>query len=74
MTAHCIPKHIPRNGILFSLAYFIAEIFPSIPLSPNPPGTKIPSTPLSSSLTSPVSTSSALTHLILTFALLAYPP
>lgn len=26
----------------FSLAYLIALIFPSIPLIPNPPGTKIP--------------------------------
>ena len=38
----CIPKHSPRYGILFSLAYLIAQIIPSIPRSPNPPGTKIP--------------------------------
>ena len=30
MTAHCIPKHIPKNGILFSLAYFAHKILPSI--------------------------------------------
>mmetsp|Transcript_9992 Transcript_9992/g.14066 ORF Transcript_9992/g.14066 Transcript_9992/m.14066 type:complete len:212 (+) Transcript_9992:177-812(+) len=41
--AACIPIHIPKNGILFSRAYFIADIFPSKALSPNPPGTKIPS-------------------------------
>ena len=42
--AICIPKHIPRKGILFFLAYFIAEIFPSVPLFPKPPGIKIPDT------------------------------
>ena len=31
-----------KKGILFSLANFILVIFPSIPLSPNPPGTRIP--------------------------------
>ena len=39
ITAHCNPKHIPKNGMLFFLMYSIAEIFPSIPLYPNPPGT-----------------------------------
>ena len=42
IAAQCIPKHNPRYGILFSLAYFIASTFPSIPLSPNPPGINIP--------------------------------
>ena len=42
ITASCIPKHIPKYGILFSLAYLIAAIFPSEPRSPNPPGTKMP--------------------------------
>ena len=32
ITAHCNPKHIPKNGMLFFLIYSIAEIFPSIPL------------------------------------------
>ena len=32
ITAHCKPKHIPKNGILFFLKYSIANIFPSIPL------------------------------------------
>ena len=39
----CIPKQIPKNGILFSLTYFIVSIIPSIPRSPNPPGTTIAS-------------------------------
>ena len=43
MIAHCNPKHIPRKGILFSLANFEVKIFPSAPLDPNPPGNKIPS-------------------------------
>ena len=43
IVAICIPRHIPRNGIPFSLAYFVARIFPSVPLCPNPPGTNIPS-------------------------------
>ena len=42
ITAACIPKHIPKKGTLFSLAYFIAFIFPSIPLPPKPPGTIMP--------------------------------
>ena len=33
---------MPRNGILFSLAYLIAEILPSVPLFPNPPGINKP--------------------------------
>jgi hypothetical protein len=45
MTAICIPRQIPRNGILFSRAYLAARIFPSTPLSPNPPGTRTPSAP-----------------------------
>lgn len=39
ITATCIPKQIPRYGMLFSRAYFVAIIFPSTPLSPKPPGT-----------------------------------
>ena len=34
---------MPRNGTSFSRAKRIASIFPSIPRSPKPPGTKIPS-------------------------------
>ena len=34
--------HLPKYGILRSLAYWAAKIFPSIPLEPNPPGTIIP--------------------------------
>ena len=42
--AICIPKQIPKKGILFNLAYFMAAIFPSLPLFPKPPGIKIPET------------------------------
>ena len=35
---------MPKNGILFNLAYLIAAIFPSVPLFPKPPGIKIPDT------------------------------
>lgn len=45
MTAICIPRQMPRNGILFSRAYLAAIIFPCTPLSPNPPGTRTPSAP-----------------------------
>jgi hypothetical protein len=44
-TAICIPRHIPRYGTLFSRAYWAARIFPWTPLSPKPPGTKMPSAP-----------------------------
>ena len=33
---------MPRKGILLTLAYLIASIFPLVPLFPNPPGIKIP--------------------------------
>lgn len=40
ITEICMPKQIPRQGILFSLAYFAVNIIPLTPRSPNPPGTK----------------------------------
>ena len=43
ITAHCIPRQIPKKGILFSLAYLMALILPSMPLCPNPGATRIPS-------------------------------
>ena len=46
---NCIPRQRPRNGILFSLAYLIAAILPSIPRLPKPPGTRIPETSLKTS-------------------------
>ena len=52
----------------------IASIFPSTPLSPNPPGTKIPSTLLNMFLAFSAVTSTAFIHCILTFASLASPP
>ena len=42
IVATCIPKQIPKYGILFSRAHLAARIMPSIPRLPNPPGTKIP--------------------------------
>lgn len=35
-------KLLPRNGLLCFLAQLIASIFPSVPRTPNPPGTKTP--------------------------------
>ncbi|KFD56011.1 hypothetical protein M513_03135 [Trichuris suis] len=49
ITAHCMPRHIPKNGFLFSRAKRQAAIFPSIPRSPKPPGTRIPSALFSNS-------------------------
>ena len=37
ITAACIPRQIPKNGILFSLAYRTASTLPSMPLTPKPP-------------------------------------
>ena len=42
MSAHCIPKQIPKNGTLFSLAYLDESIFPSPPRDPNPGNNNIP--------------------------------
>ena len=42
ITANCIPKQSPKNGILFFRQNSIVFIFPSTPLLPNPPGTIIP--------------------------------
>ena len=43
MTAICIPRQIPKNGKLFSLAYLTAMILPSTPLMPKPGATSNPS-------------------------------
>lgn len=43
MTAICMPKQIPRYGVLFLRAQLAALIIPSVPRLPNPPGTKTPS-------------------------------
>ena len=48
MTAHCIPRQMPKNGIPRSRAKRIASTLPSMPRSPNPPGTSMPSKPASS--------------------------
>jgi hypothetical protein len=63
MVAVCIPKHIPRYGILFSLAYLMAINLPVIPRPPNPPGTKIPWQPLNALRKLPLSSKpSEFTH------------
>ncbi len=51
ITAICIPRQIPKNGNPFSLAYFTAVIFPSIPRWPKPGATNKPSRPASLSPT-----------------------
>ena len=43
MTAICIPKQMPRNGIFCSRAQRTAAIFPSVPRGPNPIGTRMAS-------------------------------
>ncbi|KAH3684345.1 hypothetical protein WICPIJ_004691 [Wickerhamomyces pijperi] len=43
MTEIWKPKQTPKKGMLFSRAHLAADIIPSVPLVPNPPGTKIPS-------------------------------
>ena len=74
MIAHCIPKHIPKKGILFSRAYFEDNILPSLPLDPKPGNIKTPST-LLNSLCADLSSVilSVLTHLIFTRALFSTP-
>jgi hypothetical protein len=41
-TASWKPRQMPRSGILRSRARLIAAIFPSVPRTPKPPGTRIP--------------------------------
>jgi hypothetical protein len=43
ITANCIPRQIPKNGIWFSRANCTASIFPATPLEPKPGATSIPS-------------------------------
>ena len=73
ITAHCMPRQIPRNGIFFSRAYWATRIFPSMPRLPNPGHIKMP---VASSKWRPIpsrSTSSASTHCSFTRTLLATP-
>ena len=46
----CIPRQMPKQGIRFSRAYWAAWIIPSMPRSPKPPGTMMPSTSAKASL------------------------
>ena len=68
-----MPRQIPKYGMLFSLAYLQAKIIPSIPLSPNPPGTKTASAFLRVFLMFFEEMFSASTKLIFTFALFFIP-
>ena len=42
ITAHCMPRQMPRNGMPFSRAKRTASILPSMPRFPNPGATRIP--------------------------------
>jgi len=42
-TASCNPRQMPKKGMLCSRAHLIERIMPSIPRSPKPPGTMMPS-------------------------------
>ena len=61
-TAHCMPRQMPKKGILWVRAKRMASIFPSIPRIPNPPGTRMPSTPPRSASAPRPSTCSASTR------------
>ena len=75
MTMHCRPKQRPSVGILFSRAYVNAPSFPSMPRTPNPPGTQIASTSDKAFFApSTVAQSSLAIHFNSTFALFAKPP
>ena len=43
MTATCMPRQMPKKGLLFSLAYLQVAALPATPLPPKPPGTRMPS-------------------------------
>ena len=42
-TATCSPRQRPKKGTPFSRAYFTDMILPSMPRTPKPPGTRMPS-------------------------------
>ena len=69
-----MPKQIPRKGILLTLAYLIAAIFPSVPLLPKPPGIKIPETFFNLFFISAGFNLSDSIRTKLTFKLLSIPP
>ena len=72
--AICIPKQIPKKGILLTLAYLIAAILPSVPLLPNPPGIKIAETFFNLFFISGGFKLSDSMRTKLTFKLLSIPP
>ena len=65
---------MPRNGILFFLAYFIDWIFPSVPLFPKPPGIKIPEISFNLDLTSEIFNFSESILIKFTLVLFSIPP
>mmetsp|Transcript_67541 Transcript_67541/g.161225 ORF Transcript_67541/g.161225 Transcript_67541/m.161225 type:complete len:209 (+) Transcript_67541:558-1184(+) len=74
ITAHCIPRQIPRNGFFSSRANRHARTLPITPRSPKPPGTRMPwhffswsIAILCTSLAADSSRSSAHTHTISSF-------
>ena len=73
MVAIWNPRHTPRNGTLFSLAYLAAASMPSTPLVPKPPGTIMPSTTERTSAGSSDVSLSLSTKTVLTLHLLAAP-
>ena len=74
ITAICIPRQIPKKGMFCSRAYRMAEIIPSIPRSPKPPGTRMPSAPASISAALPSVTASESTQRSFTLTPFSMPP
>ena len=64
----------PDYGILFTLAYLIASILPSVPLLPNPPGIRTPDTFFNNGFTISGFTLSESILFKLTFTLFDMPP
>ena len=65
---------MPKKGILFNLAYFMAAIFPSLPLLPKPPGIRTPDTFFNSDLKLPTFKFSDSILVKLTLRLFDIPP
>ena len=73
ITADCIPRQIPKNGMLFSLKCLIVAIFPSIPLSPKPGATRTPFSPANFSAALVLLISSACIQFTFTLQLFLAP-
>ncbi len=72
-TAHCMPRQMPKKGMPRSRAKRMASTLPSMPRSPNPPGTSRPSTPARSRSGPSRSTASLWIRWMRTWARLATP-